>query len=74
MFASFFLLPCCVALVSLHLNYVTVTNLFTSYFVLLFSDLTSMMATDQDKENNHFEDQDCSPESLIKHPLQVSRF
>jgi hypothetical protein len=29
------------------------------------------MATDQDKESNHYEDQDCSPESLIKHPLQV---
>ena len=30
------------------------------------------MATDQDKESNHYEDQDCSPESLIKHPLQVT--
>jgi C-terminal processing protease CtpA/Prc len=29
------------------------------------------MATDQDKESNHYEDQDCSPETLIKHPLQV---
>jgi hypothetical protein len=30
------------------------------------------MATDQDKESNNYDDQDCSPESLIKHPLQVS--
>lgn len=29
-----------------------------------------MMATEQDKESNHYDDHDCSPESLIKHPLQ----